>query len=324
MAMAGTAFSILPVDLADLDQWLALRNQAYIWPAQRELFLFSESLRLPEEPVLRLGAWTSDGQLAGTAEGYVGEDGERWIERAEGFVTVAPAYRRQGLGSRLAVEIEDWADKLQLRWLEAPLFERHLSLARQLLARGNFIELERYQESAQQPSTVSLAGLEELRGRLARSGIETAAFADIDSPAARRELYRCAMDIEHDMPHEPLVAWRDPPFENWERKVFERPGSSSDSIFVAREGERIVGLSYLVMRDTGDAEVGDTGVLQTHRRRGIARVLKLMATRWAAQRGIPRVHTDNRTDNAGMLALNTELGFKPGEVIVVFEKTLRS
>lgn len=323
MAMAGTAFSIRPLDLADIDQWLALRNQAYVWPAQRDLFLFSESLRLPGEPVLRLAAWTADGKLAGTAEAYVGEDGERWVERAEGFVTVATPYRRQGLGRQLAGEVEKFANDLELRWLEAPLFERHLGLASSLLGPGKFIELERYQESMQQPSMVPMTGLNELREELGRSGIETVAFSEIDSTTARKELYRCAMEIEHDMPHEPLVEWRDPPFENWERKVFRRPGSSSDSIFVARDGERFVGLSYLVMRDTGDAEVGDTGVVRTYRRRGIARALKLMATRWAAEHGIPRVHTDNRTDNAGMLALNTELGFKPGEVIVVFEKTLR-
>lgn len=323
MATAGTAFWIRPVELAEIDHWLALRNQAYVWPAQRELFLFSENLRLLNEPVLRLGAWTAGGELAGTAEACVGEDGERWIERAEGFVTVAQEYRGQGLGRRLGAQVHEWVDNLQLRWLEVPLFERHLRLARPLLNAGKFIELERYQESVQEPSTVQLAGLEELRVRLAQSGIETAAFPQVDSPAARRDLYRCAMEIEHDMPREPLVEWRDPPYENWERKVFQRPGSSSDSIFVARDGEEIVGLSYLVMRDTGDAEVGDTGVLRTHRRRGIARVLKLMATRWAAQHRIPRVHTDNRTDNAGMLALNTELGFRPGDVIVIFEKTLR-
>lgn len=321
--MARTAFSIRPIDLADIDAWLALRNQTYVWPAQRQLFLFSEALRLPGEPVLRLGAWTTDGRLAGTAECYVGEDGERWVDRAEGFVSVAPAFRRQGLGVQLAAEVERFANDLGLRWLEAPLFERHLGLAWSLLTRGKFVELERYQESAQYPSTVDLSGLDGLRDDLGRSGIEAIGFSEIDSPTARGELYRCAMEIEHDMPHEDRVEWADPPVEIWFRKIFERPGSSPDSIFVARDGNRIVGLSYLVMRDSGDAEVGDTGVLRTHRRRGIARALKLMATRWAAQRGIPRVHTDNRTDNAGMLSLNTELGFKPGEVIVIFEKTLR-
>jgi len=324
MAMTGTAFSIRPLTLDELDAWLELRNQAYVWQAGRELFLFSEELRSPDEPLLRLGAWTSSGELAGTAECYVGEDGERWVERSEAFIMVAPAYRHRGLGSRLAAEIERFARDLQLRWVEVPLYERHLPLAKPLLDRGRFRELERYQESVQEPSTVSLAGLDELRGRLARSGIQMVAFPEIDSDRARRDLYRCTMEVERDMPREPLVDWHDPPFESWRRKLFQRPGSSADSIFVARDGETIVGLSYLVMRENGDAEVGDTGVIRTHRRRGIARALKMMATRWAAARGIPRVHTDNRDDNAPMLAINTELGFKPGEVILVMEKTLRS
>ena len=323
MAVTEAAFSIRPIPTDELDRWLALRNQGYVWPAGRELFLFSEGLRLPDEPVLRLGSWTASGELAGTAECYVGEDGERWIERAEGFVMVAPGYRRQGLGSRLAGEIEQFARALQLRWLEVPLFERHVAAAQRLLDRGGFSELERFRESVQQPATVSLAGLKELRHRLRENGIETIAFPEIDSEVARRELYRCAMEVEHDMPHEPLVDWHDPPFETWSRKVFEWPGSTSDSIFVARDGEHIVGLSYLVMRENGDAEVGDTGVIGAYRRRGIGRALKLMATQWAASRGIPRVHTDNRSDNEGMLAINAELGFVPGEVIVIFEKTLR-
>ena len=86
--------------------------------------------------------------------------------------------------------------------------------------------------------------------------------------------------------------------------------------------ETIVGLTYLVRRPEGDAEVGDTGVLRCHRRRGIGRALKLMATSYAAEKGFRYVYTDNRADNAGMLALNHELGFVPSEVIVVFEKTV--
>ncbi len=90
---------------------------------------------------------------------------------------------------------------------------------------------------------------------------------------------------------------------------------------MALDGEEIVGVTYLVRRPGGDAEVGDTGVLRSHRRRGIARALKMMATRCAAEQGFRYVYTDNRADNAGMLAINTQLGFVPGDVIVVFEKT---
>jgi GNAT superfamily N-acetyltransferase len=79
-----------------------------------------------------------------------------------------------------------------------------------------------------------------------------------------------------------------------------------------------------VRRPDGTAEVGDTGVQRDYRRRGIARALKMMVTRYATDHGIERVHTDNRADNTGMLAINRELGFAPAEQIVIFEKTLSS
>ena len=319
-----TLYSIRPLRTAEIDQWLALRNPHYPWFADRERFLFSESLRPADEPVLQLGAWTADGRLVGTAEAYLGEDGGRYVDRAESFIFVAPDHRRQGLGSKLALEVERFARDARVRWLEAILYERDLPTAVRFLTPRGFTEMERYRTSIQEPSTVDLSRLEPLRRRLSQSGIQTAAFSEVDSSDARQQLYRCAMEIERDMPHEAQVDWEDPPFATWIRMVMEAPGARPEAIFVARDSEQIVGLSYLVIRADGEAEVGDTGVLKTHRRRGIARALKLMATRYAAQHGIPRVHTDNRTDNAGMLALNTELGFVPGEAIVIFEKTLTS
>jgi len=121
------------------------------------------------------------------------------------------------------------------------------------------------------------------------------------------------------MPHEAHVEWQDPPFQTFTRSIYERPAVLLDSFFVARDGEHIVGLSYLLRRPDGDAEVGDTGVLSSHRRRGIARVLKMLVTRYAAQQAISVVHTDNRADNAGMLAINASStsdrrgGHHPGE-----------
>jgi GNAT superfamily N-acetyltransferase len=314
--------SIHPLKPNELDSWLRLRNQAYPWPMDRERFLFSESLRAPDEPVLRLGAWTSGDQLIATAECNLGEDGGRYVDRAESFIMVAPGHRGIGIGGSLATQLEDFASRNEVRWLEALFYERDKRFADPFLAHRGFHELERYQSSMQEPARVRLEGLEDLRQRLHQSGVETAPFSQIDSPAARRALYRCGMQIEHDMPHEELVDWHDPPAEKWITKVLEGPGASSEAVFVARDREQIVGLSYLVMRPNGDAEVGDTGVIGTHRRRGIARALKMMATRYAADRGIARVQTDNRTDNVGMLALNHELGFVPDETIMIYEKTL--
>jgi ribosomal protein S18 acetylase RimI-like enzyme len=311
-----------PVEPADLTAWLSLINQVRYWQDDVEALRFDDTLRPPDEPILRLAAWSADRVLAGVAEAALSEDGSRYENRAAGLVGVAPAYRRQGLGTRLADEVESFAAANHVRWVEAEVRESNLPVALDFIGGRGFMELERYRTSVQAPSTVDLSGLTTLRSRLEGEGIEIVAFPAIDSPRARDELYRATVQIWRDMPHEPHVGWEDPSPETFSRSIFERPGVLLDGYFVARDGERIVGLSYLARRPDGDAEVGDTGVLRDYRRRGIARALKMMVTRYATDNGIERVHTDNRADNEGMLAINRELGFVPGEQIVIFEKRL--
>jgi GNAT superfamily N-acetyltransferase len=322
MATTSTTFSIRPLQPPDLQAWLDLSNQSRHWQTDVDEFLFDESLRPVDQPAIRLSAWTSDGAFAGMAEAALGEDGATWTDRANGFVAVVPGYRRLGLGGRLADEVERFGATAGVRWMETEARERELVAALPLLQHRGFKELERYQTSRQNPARVDLRELDELQRGLASAGIETIALPAIDGDRTRQELYRCNMTIWHDMPREPHVEWQDPPLATFLRTIFERPSVLLDGFFVARDGDHIVGLSYLLRRPDGDAEVGDTGVLASHRRRGIARVLKMLVTRYAAQQRIPWVHTDNRADNAGMLAINRALGFVPADVIVIFEKTL--
>jgi mycothiol synthase len=324
MASRRTGVVIRPVEPADVVPWLELVNQVRYWQDDVEAVRFDDTLRPPGEPILRLGAWAADGALAGVAEATLSEDGSRYEDRAAGLVAVAPAYRRQGLGARLADEVEGFALANGVRWVEAEVREGNLPVAIPFVGTRGYVELERYRTSVQTPSTVDLSGLTTLRSRLEAGGIEIVAFPAIDSPAAREELYRATVQIWRDMPHEPHVNWEDPTLVTFTRTIFERSSVLLDGFFVARDGDRIVGLSYLARRPDGDAEVGDTGVLRDYRRRGIARVLKMMVTRYATEHGIKRVHTDNRADNAGMLAINRELAFVTGEQIVIFEKTLTS
>jgi GNAT superfamily N-acetyltransferase len=322
MGAARTAFEIRSVEPPDLESWLDLVNQFRRWQNDTEDLVFDQTLRPADEPLLRIGAWATDGKLAGAAEAVLSEDGSRFEDRAQGFVGVATPYRRQGLGRRLAEEVERFAGANRVKWVEAEVKEANLPAARPFVEQRGYAELERYRTSIQIPSHVDLSGLDALRSRLEQKGIETVAFPAVDSPPAREELYRSTLPIWRDMPHEPHVDWQDPLLETFIRSIFERPSVLLDGFFVARVGERIVGQSYLLRRPDGDAEVGDTGVLRDYRRRGIARVLKMLVTRYATEKGIRCIHTDNRTDNAGMLAINRELGFVPGEQIVIVEKTL--
>ena len=314
-------FAIRPVAPADLGPWIKLSNACRYWQYSEESLRFEDRLRPPDLPALRLAAYTAEGTIVGTAEAALGEYGERWKDRAGGFVAVAPPYRRQGLGALLLEEVEGFATRAGVRWLEGETRESGLAAASSLLSRRGFHELERYHASRQEPATVDVSGLDGLRDRLRGEGIDTVSFAAIDSTSARESLYRCTMAIQRDMPHEPHVDWEDPALPTFITLMFENPLRLRDGIFVARDGEAIVGVTYLVRRPGGNAEVGDTGVLRSHRRRGIGRALKLMATRHAAEMGFQYVYTDNRSDNAGMLAINRELGFVPDEVLVIVEKT---
>src|ERR1700737_100417 len=180
MASARTSTVIRPVEAAKLVPWLGLVNQFRYWQDDIGELRFDDSLRPSDEPLLRLGAWPLDGGLAGVAEATLSEDGSRYENRSAGLVGVAPAYRRQGLGTRLAEKVERFAATNGVRWVEAEGRESDLPASLPFIRQRGYVELERYRTSVQTPSTVDLRGLTALRRRLEREGIEVAAFPAID------------------------------------------------------------------------------------------------------------------------------------------------
>lgn len=310
--------SVRPVVADDLNAWIALWNQTQFDPRDREWVLFEDALRPQSEQWLRLGAWTPDGRLVAIAEMVQSFLGFHLPGAGHGTVVVHPEHRRRGLGGELADRVEGFARECRLERLQVRALDRDLDAAGPFLERRGFRELYRVWYSVQDPTTVDLPRLAELRQRLAAGGIQAVPFKEIDSTESRRELWRAASAIEQEMPRE--QRWNYPPFEGFVVDWFESPFSLPGGIFVARDGDRIVGISGLERRPGSDAEVSVTGVLQPYRRRGIARTLKLMATRYAQQQGFRRVFTDNDVTNEGMLALNRELGFRLGPVQITFEK----
>src|SRR3977135_3360989 len=102
MANTGTAVGTRPAAAADVESWLTLVNQFRYWQDDANALRFDDSLRPPDEPILRIGAWSSDRTLVGVAEATLSEDGSRYENRAAALVGVAAAHRRRGLGARLA------------------------------------------------------------------------------------------------------------------------------------------------------------------------------------------------------------------------------
>jgi GNAT superfamily N-acetyltransferase len=101
-------------------------------------------------------------------------------------------------------------------------------------------------------------------------------------------------------------------FADWLRETRDHPDFAHDLTAVATVGGEVVGLSLLnVDREHGTALNVETGVLRTHRGRGIGLALKRTSLGRAATAGITDVFATNDETNAAMLAINRKLGYKP-------------
>ena len=85
-----------------------------------------------------------------------------------------------------------------------------------------------------------------------------------------------------------------------------------DACFIALEREHWVGYSCL---DTANSSAGRlrqswTGVVPSHRRRGIATALKVLGVAYARQHGYMFIETTSRADNVVSQAMNLRVGFR--------------
>lgn len=128
-------------------------------------------------------------------------------------------------------------------------------------------------------------------------------------PDAMRRLYDLDWEAMQDMPND------DPPvrrsFETY-LKIMRPPGYDPRLGYVALDRDEWVGAT-LLWRNPADRETLGTeitGVLRTHRCRGIATALKAAVLADARDLGFARVRTENAATNP-MYQINLRLGFEP-------------
>lgn len=104
----------------------------------------------------------------------------------------------------------------------------------------------------------------------------------------------------------------------------EAPNALPEGYFLALDGERPVGQSALFAVDGDPTALQQdlTGVLPSHRRRGIAVALKRAAISFATEAGYREIRTLTDEGNAPMRAINHALGFRPRETWVAFVHSL--
>lgn len=251
----------------------------------------------------------------GRAVAFVGAGHDRWEENPKRFGWLQP---------RLLHEI--WSETeydLLVDFGEAWLRSEEGAIAVTRVREDQHMELERlrrigYAEVRRQNiSELDLeAGREKLletarhlRQLMRAQGVSLLTLDRDTDPDSLRKLYQMTVVAEKDVPT--TMPWRTESFDEWQKSWFTNPCVRKDRFWIAREGDSIVGLSaidYPVKR--GLPWTSFTATSRTVRGRGIARALKYESVEQAIQLGHKSVRTMNDGENAPILHINREMGYR--------------
>jgi GNAT superfamily N-acetyltransferase len=246
------------------------------------------------------------GEVAGCAHA-----GFKWSVPTPGkgrfWIGVLPEHRGRGIGGELYVAAERYL-KGEGAWQLRSWVDNDPAGDRFLASRG-FERAGADRVSEVDPREVGLLGeLPRLEAQRAAEGFRLAPLDEVRDRV--QELFEVCAAGERDMPgDEPETAID---LDSWRREEFDAPTLSGDGSFVALHGERPVALAFLTVDPARRLAYNQmTATLPEYRRRGLALLVKLAAARWTATTGIERLLTENDVENAGMLAINDRLGYRP-------------
>lgn len=231
---------------------------------------------------------------------------------ASGDVSVLPANRREGVGSELLRRISGHARSLGRDELLVEAREDDPDSIGWLERRG-FMEIERQKWVALDLTAVDAPRVE--------PPLEITIVSRAERPDLLNGMFEVTSEANADIPGlDSTIDWT---FDEWKAFEIDRPSRPPELTFLALEGETVVGRATMDVI-AGQASLGLTAVRRSHRRRGIARALKLAQIRAAKEAGYPRLLTENEETNEPIRRLNESLGYRPVPGNVVFRGPLTS
>ena len=237
-------------------------------------------------------------------------------------ILVHPRMQQRGIGSGFYNFLMRRVDRRRPAKLVASTRENRARAIRFLQTRG-FRTVMR-----QEVSRMESAGFDESRyatklERVRATGIEIKTLAElmVEDPAWKRRTYELEWQCLQDVPSADGFTRRS--LETFEKQTLENPCLLTNAWFIAVDGDRYVGLTVLWRNLATDSllETGLTGVIRSHRRRGIATALKVRAIKYAQTHGNAAIDTDNEENNP-MFQLNLDLGFKPQAGFLELQKRM--
>lgn len=222
-----------------------------------------------------------------------------------GAVNVVPQSRRQGLGTALRAAVES-AARGRVPGVQYSYSEGYAD-AEAAVAAWGLEESGRHRESILDLTTIDRDLFEAKVGAVGASGVVLETISSLD-------------DLDDDGWHElhdyvvarfaeaPDAAGADEqlPYATF-RRVLEEPWM----LMTAKKDGRYVGVTFVMRRmgDTKSVNTLFTGVSPEARGQGVAAALKTRQALLLADRGVPRIYTQNMEGNLPILAANKTLGF---------------
>jgi GNAT superfamily N-acetyltransferase len=252
----------------------------------------------------RVGSWVAvEGErVVGWARARL-----RWATSAEGvgeaWAFVSPSWRRRGLGAGLYERAAAHLDRVGARVLES--WSETADGGRFLEARGFRPVRRLHVLRLDLPADVS--ALEGLRAAREAEGFEVVPLsAVLDRP---RELHAVDAAATADVPM--TYAEDDFRYEDWVQEALGHPQLSHEgSAVVLAAGTPA---AYALLHVDPEARLAAnemTGTRRDVRRRGLARLAKLVTIAWAQEQGYEAIVTESDSENVGMVALNESLGYR--------------
>jgi GNAT superfamily N-acetyltransferase len=149
---------------------------------------------------------------------------------------------------------------------------------------------------------------EESRAKMREEKIRVLTVDRDTDPEKWKKLWQMSEEAIRDIPTtQPFVETSFDDFMKWMRS----PGLHEDRIWIARDGDAILGVSILSYPPKrGVVSTDWTGVARAGRGRGIARGLKYETVMQAIALGVDRVRTDNDFKNTPILHINETMGYR--------------
>lgn len=305
---------------ADYPAYAAVHNSVFAdYPESEEHLARNDSLRNPKY-LWKRWVWEEESRVLGI--GYYGQDS--WNYHPRKFyveVMVTPEARRRGIGAALYEHVVEAVAEHDPEKLFSLVNEKWDESMRFAVSRG-FEDGMRLTESRFDFQTFDPKVFEADIEKVREQGIVIRSWAELEGdPELERELYAVAQQLLSDMPS--TTPYDPPPFELWRERALESQYFLPELYLIALDGERMIGVSNFWGCEIKDrANTGLTGVLAEYRKRGIATALKIRAISSARAAGYRDTLTWNAEENAGMLGINTRLGFRAAATWIEMERAL--